>query len=264
MQLSWIVWLIMQMLKSFKLLCILLCFSFQTAQATNSISLVISDEIDVSIAIYSATNNRNKILLWLACNEGSEGTETRSATQLNKRGIDVWLPDFLTAHFLPQGPSSIYKIPGTEIAAVINEIVKQRPAADIYLVAAGRANAPLLRGAVEWEKNPDNKALKGMLMLYPRLNLLDPVPGNEPVYIEAVGKTRLPIIILEGARTPNRWGLPHLKKALEKNGSSVSFSILPKVRGYFYTRPKKTKAEEALSKKVHELILNNLSKLDAQ
>lgn len=257
-------WLNMQISKSFKSLCLLLCFSFQSAQAADSISLVISEDIDVSIDIYSATDNREKVLLWLACNEGSEGTETRSAAELNKHGIDVWLPDFLSAHFLPQGPSSIYKIPGAEIAAVINEIVKQRPQADIYLVAAGRANAPLLRGAVEWEKKTGNKALKGILMLFPRLNLLEPVPGNEPVYIEAVGKTRLPIIILEGGRTPNRWGLPHLKKALEKNGSSVSFSILPKVRGYFYTRPKKTKAEEALSKKVHELILNNLLKLDAK
>jgi len=254
----------MHMSKSFKSLCLLLCFSFQPSQAADSISLIINEDIDVNISVFSAENNRNKVLLWLACNEGSEGTETRSAAELNKQGIDVWLPDFLTAHFLPQGPSSIYKIPGAEIAAVINEITIKRPNADIYLVAAGRANAPLLRGAVEWEKKSSNKALKGILMLYPRLNLLEPVPGNEPVYIEAVGNTRLPIIILEGARTPNRWGLPHLKKALEKNGSPVSFSILPKVRGYFYTRPKKTKAEEALSKKVHELILNNLSKLDAQ
>lgn len=254
----------MKKLKSLKLLWLLICVIFQPAQAADAISLVINDDIDVSISIFPATNNRNKVLLWLACNEGSEGTETRAAAKLNKHGIDVWLPDFLSAHFLPQGPSSIYKITGTEVNAVISEIVKQRPGADIYLVAAGRANAPLLRGAAEWEKNPANKALKGMLMFYPRLNLLEPVPGNEPVYIEAVGKTRLPIIILEGARTPNRWGLPHLQKALEKNGSPVSFSILPKVRGYFYTRPKKTSAEEALSKKVHELILNNLSLLETR
>jgi len=251
----------MKTLVSFIALLLLPVFSTQ-GLAVESHTLSINDDIEVSIDIYPATKQASKIILWLACNEGSEGTETRSSSKLNHHAIEVWLPDFLSAHFLPQGPSSIYKIPGTEVAAVISQISQARPEADIYLVAAGRANAPLLRGAVEWERHPKNKALKGMIMLYPRLNLLEPVPGNEPVYIEAVGKTKLPILILEGERTPNRWGLPHLKTALSKNGSKVSSSILPRVRGYFYTRPNKTKAELELSKKVHQLILDSLSQLD--
>jgi hypothetical protein len=231
-----------------------------TVMASETVTLSVAADVDVDISIYPATGD--KILLWLACNEGSIGPETRAAEYLAKQGIEVWLPDFLSAHFLPQGPSSIYKIPGQEVAAVIELMTQERPAKDIYLVAGGRAAAPLLRGAVEWEKQAGHKALKGAIMLYPRLNLLEPVPGNEPVYIEAVGKTRLPLVILEGERTPNRWGLPHLSSKLKQGGSPVAYELLPKVRGYFYTRPKQTPAEQALAGKLPELVFLHIQKLN--
>lgn len=230
-----------------------------TVFASETVTLSVAEGVDVDIAVYPATGK--KILLWLACNEGSVGPETQAAEYLSKQGIEVWLPDFLTAHFLPQGPSSIYKVPGQEIAAVIEHMSKQQPGKKIYLVAGGRAVAPLLRGAVEWEKQAEHKALQGALLLYPRVNLLEPVPGNEPVYIEAVGKTRLPIMILEGERTPNRWGLPHLSGKLRQGGSKVSYELLPRVRGYFYTRAKKTPEEEALAGKLPELVFTHLQTL---
>lgn len=242
------------------LLAALFCIGCVTPlYAAEAVSLSISDNVDVDINIYPA--NGDKVILWLACNEGREGAEAKAAKHLLKQGIEVWFPDFLSAHFLPQGPSSIYKITGKEVAAVIGFIVKERPGKSIYLVAGGRANAPLLRGAVEWEKQSDNKSLQAAILLYPRLNLLEPVPGNEPVYIEAVGKAKLPIVILEGERTPNRWGLPHLTEKLKENSVSVSSELLPKVRGYFYTRPKKTPAEKALSEKLHEIVYKQISKL---
>lgn len=230
--------------------------------ASETVTLSVAEDVDVVISTYPATGD--KIVLWLACNEGNPGPETRAAEYLSKQGTEVWIPDFLSAHFLPQGPSSIYKISGQEVAAVIDLINQQQPGKDIYLVAGGRANAPLLRGAVEWEKQAGHKAIKGAIMLYPRLNLLEPVPGNEPVYIEAVGKTKLPIVILEGERTPNRWGLPHLSGKLRQGGSTVDYELLPKVRGYFYTRPKKTPAEEALASKLPELVLSQFSKLNGK
>jgi hypothetical protein len=247
----------------FFVLGLLFTIAWQTqGMASEIISLSVADDVEVDISTYPATGD--KILLWMACNEGSPGPETRAAAYLAKQGIEVWIPDFLSAHFLPQGPSSIYKIPGHEVSSVIELMNQQRPGKDIYLVAGGRANAPLLRGAVEWEKQADRKAIKGAIMLYPRLNLLEPVPGNEPVYIEAVGKTKLPIVILEGERTPNRWGLPHLSGKLKQGGSSVAYELLPKVRGYFYTRPKKTPAEEALAGKLPKLILSHLPKLNGK
>ncbi|MCK5336809.1 MAG: hypothetical protein KAQ67_11635 [Gammaproteobacteria bacterium] len=250
------------LLLSFFLSSLLFWGGMTSAYAGETISLSVSDEVDVDINIYPAKGD--KVILWLACNEGHEGPEAKASKHLVKQGIEIWFPDFLSAHFLPQGPSSIYKITGEEVAAVIREISKRRPGKSIYLVAGGRANAPLIRGAVEWEKQSENNAIKAAILLYPRLNLLEPVPGNEPVYIEAVGKVKLPIVILEGERTPNRWGLPHLSSKFKESSVSVRYELLPKVRGYFYTRPKKTAAEKALSEKLHEIVYKQIVKLEGK
>lgn len=246
----------------FLLSCLLCIGSISSLYAAEIVTLSVTDDIEVDISIYPAKGD--KVILWLACNEGREGPEARAAKLLVKQGIEIWFPDFLSAHFLPQGPSSIYKIPGSEVAAVIDKIHKERPNKSIYLVAGGRANAPLIRGVVEWEKKQDNKSLRAVILLYPRLNLLEPVPGNEPIYIEAVGKTKSPVVILEGERTPNRWGLPHLSSKLKQSGASVSYELLPKVRGYFYTRPQKTDAEKLMTDKLHEIIYTQIIKLDGQ
>lgn len=231
------------------------------AFANENISITVAEDIEVDINVFPAEDKT--VLLWLACNEGSEGAETRAAKKLVEQGIEIWFPDLLSAHFLPQAPSSIYTIPGEEIAKIIDRVFETHPDSAIYLVAGGRATAPLLRGAVAWEQHHANsRTLAGAILLYPRLNLRDIEPGKEPVYIEAVGQAKLPIVILEGERTPNRWGLPHLTDKLKQGTPFVHSDLIPKVRGYFYTRPNKTADESAMMEKLHELIATHLKDFD--
>ena len=240
------------------ILILLLIFKVNISIADEYISKIISidDEIDVEIDIYQS--NGDKVFIWLACNQGSEGAETRSANVLVKQGIEVWLPDMLSAHFLPPGPSNIFKIPGEEVAAIIDEVVNELPGKSIYLVAGGRSAVPLLRGAYSWEKRNPDKNLAGAIVFFPRLTSLKPEPGKDPVYIDAVGKVRLPVIILEGERTPNRWGLPHLLKQFRKNSGLVHAELLPKVRGYFYVRGDATPAEQEMTLKLPQLLISHL------
>jgi len=223
-------------------------------------TVTINDEVDVEISIYPA--NGDKVFLWLACNQGSEGAETNSAKLLVEQGIEVWLPDMLSAHFLPAGPSSIYKISGDEVATIIGVVARALPDKSIYLIAGGRAAAPLLRGAYSWEKQNPDKTLAGAILLYPRLTLLKPEPGKEPVYIEVVDKVNLPIVILEGERTPNRWGLPHLMEQIRKSSRFVHSELLPKVRGYFYVRNDATPAEQEMTLKLPQLLISHLTNLN--
>ena len=77
-------------------------------------------------------------------------------------------------------------------------------------------------------KNPEQLTqLKGVILLYPRLNASAPEPGKDPVYIDAVGKTKTPIAILEGSKTPNSWALAGLKEQLEAGGSVVTTASNP-------------------------------------
>ena len=231
------------------------------ATANDNVSITVAEDVEVDISVYPSKGKT--VLLWLACNEGSEGAETRAAKKLTEQGIEIWFPDLLSAHFLPQAPSSIYTIPGEEIAQIIDRVFEAHPDSAIYLVAGGRAAAPLLCGAVAWEQHhSDSRPLAGAILLYPRLNLLDIEPGKEPVYIEAVGQAKLPIVILEGERTPNRWGLPHLTGKMKQGTPFVHSDLIPKVRGYFYTRPNKTADESAMTEKLHELIATHLKDFD--
>ena len=77
-------------------------------------------------------------------------------------------------------------------------------------------------------------------------------------YVDAVGKTHLPLMILEGERTPNRWGLGHLTNALKASGSDVSAKLIPSVRGYFFNRGDSNTSEELVTSQLSGLIKASL------
>jgi len=119
---------------------------------------------------------------------------------------------------------------------------------------------PVIRGLADPRiKNAQSK-LRGALLITPRINKKTPQPGSEPVYIDEVGASVHPIRILEGERTPNRWGLPHLGNALARSGSEVSSGLIEGVRGYFYLRDDQTEAEIEMTQNLDRLIHDNIGK----
>jgi len=172
------------------------------------------------------------LLLGFACDEGQSLTEEKTATSLAKDGIEVWMPDMLSAFMLPNLRSSLAKIPNHALMAIINAAVNTGK--KVYLVASGPHTRLILRGARQWEvqhKTP----LAGAILIFPRLFKGEPDPGEMPQYVDAVGKTRLPIMLLEGGHTPNRWGVSILSHALEKGGSKVITKIIPEIRGHLFS-----------------------------
>ena len=65
---------------------------------------------------------------------------------------------------------------------------------------------------------------------------------------------RLPIMLLEGGRTPNRWGINTLSQELQKSGSEVTSKIIPKVRGYFFKRQDANRSEDVVTSQMAGLI----------
>ena len=90
--------------------------------------------------------------------------------------------------------------------------------------------------------------------MFPRLFKEEPVPGKVPEYVDSVGKTRLPIMLLEGERTPNRWGLNTLSNELQKSGSNVTSKVIPDVRGYFFKRQDASSSEDVVTSQMAGLI----------
>lgn len=228
------------------------------SQAEEIEALVIDDEIEIEILHIGDLSHT--ALIWFACNQGEETAEFETARKLVALGYQTYFPDMLSAHFLSPTPSNISRIPDLEIARVIQHIIDESGSEQVYLIGGARAAVPVLKGLAN-DTIKTNKRIKGALLITPRINRSTPVPGAEPEYVKAVGHSLHPIRVLEGERTPNRWGLPFLKQSLAASGSIVSSDLIKGVRGFFYLRNDKTVAEQNASQVLHRIIDTNIQLL---
>jgi hypothetical protein len=219
-------------------------------------TLEINDEAEVDIRIFAADGDQ--LLLGFACDEGESLSEEATAMSLAEDGIEVWMPDMLGGYMLPKSRSSIHSIPSEGLYKVMAKAMDTGK--KVYLIASGPDTELVLRVANEWEQKHNGAAgLAGVVLMFPRLNDGKPEPGKEPVYVDAVGKTKeVPLLVLEGERTPNRWGVKHLTKALGQNGSNVSAKLIPDVRGYFFKREDANMPEEVVTIQLAGLIKASL------
>jgi hypothetical protein len=229
--------------------------------ATEIRSIDASSDVSIEVRIFPAKGDQ--LLLGFPCDEGSSIAEESTAISLAQDGIEVWMPDILSALMLPKVRSSISKIPTPAIERLIDAAL--RTGKKVYLIASGPDTDLVLRSAANWEQQHASKpSLAGAVLLFPRLNKGAPEPGKEPEYLDSVGKTNLPILLLEGERTPNRWGLDHLTHALEKGGSPVITKVIPEVRGYFFKRQDPNMPEEVVTSQLSGLIKASLFQLGSQ
>jgi len=215
-----------------------------------------SDDSEIEVRVFSAKGN--KLLIGFACDQGSSVAEENTSAALAKDGIEVWMPDMLSAYMLPKVRSSLSDIPTDGLIKIIEEAKKTKK--KIYLVASGPDTELILRAVADWENTHtgSNKLLGGGILMFPRLNKGKPEPGKAPKYQDAVGKTKSPLIILEGERTPNRWSIGHLTSSLKKGGSTVYAKLIPDVRGYFFKRNDPNVPEDLVTSQMSGLIKASL------
>jgi len=245
--------------KLFMLLCLAISLPLQAEQ---TLTLEIDEEIEIDILQIGESSSKTAII-WFACNQGDETVEFITARKMTASGYQFYFPDMLSAHFLSPTPSNIARVPSHEVERVIKHILANTKAEQLYLVAGGRAAVPVLKGLAQKDIKSEQSKIKGALLITPRINKLKPEPGSEPVYIDVAGLSTHPVRVLEGERTPNRWGLPHLKATLARSGSTVSTDLIKGVRGFFYLRTEKTPEEEAKTAELDQLIHLNIQNLGA-
>ena len=232
-----------------------------TARAESRSTLEINDEIEIDIVTFGESAKTG--IIWFACRQGEDAIEFETARRLVSKGYQIYFPDMLSAHFLSSLPSNIARIPAAEVVAVIRHIIDTTSAERLFLLAGARAAVPVIRGLADKKLHQKDSKLKGALLITPRIYKTTPDPGSEPVYIDETGLSIHPILVLEGERTPNRWGLPHLVAMLKKSGSQVQTDLIGGVRGYFYLRDNQTTAEMEMTRQLDALIHVNLQKLEA-
>lgn len=207
------------------------------------------DDTSIEVRVFSATGDT--LLLGFPLDEGKSVIEEHTAASLAEDGIEVWMPDLLSAYMLPNVRSSLTDIPVEAILKLIDEGIATGK--KVYLIASGPNTELILRGASQWEAI-HKSSLPGAIMLFPRLFKHSPDPGVAPEYIDSVGTTRLPLMLLEGERTPNQWGINKLVHALQKNGSPVYAKLIPSIRGKFFTRKDPNRSEAVVASQLAGLI----------
>jgi hypothetical protein len=237
----------MMNLRTVSLYFLLLLFA-SNVQA-KAIKNIETDDADIEVRVFPAEGN--VLLLGFPCDEGKSIAEEKTAQSLSDDGVEVWMPDMLGGFMLPKVRSSLADIPTETITAIIAEALKTGK--KVYLIASGPDTELILRAASEWEAE-GHDPVAGAILMFPRLFKDEPVPGEMPEYVDAVGKTRLPIMLLEGGRTPNRWGLNTLSHELQKSGSDVTSKVIPKVRGYFFKRQDANRSEDVVTSQMAGLI----------
>ena len=227
-----------------------LVLSFQAKAQAQSVETIEASDTEVDVRIFKADGD--SLLLGYPCDAGSNLTEEKTAQSLAEDGIEVWMPDMLSAYMLPELRSSLKELPDDALLSVIESAVATGK--KVYLIAAGPYARLLLRAAADWEKT-HAKPLAGAVLIFPRLFKGEPNPGQQPNYVDAVGATKLPIMLLEGGHTPNRWGLAPLREALKKGGSNVITKVIPEIRGHLFATGKdKNRTEEVVTSQMAGLI----------
>ncbi len=235
-------------------------FSMVLLAEAREIRLFETAELEVEVRVFPAQGD--VLLLGFPCDEGKSNAEEKTAQSLANDGIEVWMPDLLSAYMLPKIKSSLGQIEDTVLATLIDAAMKTGK--QVYLVASGTDTQLVLRGAQHWEADVENPALGGAVLLFPRLYKGEPQPGIKPEYQDVVGATRLPIMLMEGERTPNRWGLMDMTNALSQGGSPVISKIIPMVRGYFFKREDANRSEDVVTSQLAGLIKVSLFYLNQE
>jgi hypothetical protein len=216
-------------------------------------SVMLSEETEMDLRRFPSEGS--ELILGFPCDQGMGEAEAQSGEVLSERRLEVWLADLLGAHFLPTAPSSMRSLEGAEVANLIQHAVTERSDKRIVLTASGYGAIPALRGALIWQQqHPEDKHLLGAILFFPMLTATTPEPGKPIEYLPVVSQTRLPIVMMQPGNTPTRFWAGKLKKELEKGGSRVHIELLPKVRGFFYSRADATAEERAMAQRLPELV----------
>lgn len=204
-------------------------------------------------------NDSPYVLLWFPCDQGLGSKEEAIAREINQLGVEVWLMDLLGAYFAPIAPSSMRELRGEDVTIAIGKVFAEtrKP---VVLLAQGYGAVPALRGVRAWQHHGgSDKILKGVILLFPELMASEPVPGQVPEYLPVTEQVATQIKILQPERTPARFWLEDLSSLLVKGGSQVDIQILPKIKGYFFTRDNANAKEKAATEALPQTILDTLN-----
>lgn len=218
----------------------------------------VADPVEIPVSVYPATGR--VLLVWLPSDNGLLPADTRIAAALAKRGVEVWLVDALGARFLPVVPSSLEQVPGDDVAGVVRA-AKRKTGKNVYLLGPGRGAVAAL-AAVKVLQADAQKPLRGVVLISPNLYVGTPDAGEDAKYLPIARQAKSSYYVLQPELSPWRWYLDRLGGEFRAGGSRAQIKTLPGVRDRFYYRDDGPAAEQAMGRRMPDLIAEALRKLN--
>ncbi len=220
------------------------------AGAMDASATIAAGGTDVPVERYRTAGDA--VLLWFPSEHGVRSGHREQALALQASGVEVWLADPFTGHFLPETPSSFDKMPTTTVADLI-EAAHADTGRPVFAFGHDRALPWLLTGLYQWQQaHPGADHLGGLLMASPFLHTGADTEATELQPI--VRLTNLPVYILQPEQSPQRQQLRRVRAGLAEGGSAVGARLLPDIRDRFFFRPDATERERLASETLHREI----------
>ena len=219
--------------------------------AAEAASVTSDDGTEISYQRYPGKNK--KLFIWLPSEYGRQPAEQSVAEKFSRAGHETWLVDLFESRFLPPTASSLDRIPGSDVRALINAASPEQQ--DVFLISSSGGVRPLLRGLHAWQlDHPGTTHTPAVILISPEFYYETPDPGQDPQLLPITRQTNAPVFIMQPANSPWRWKLDETLPALEQAGSDVFYRLLPGIRDRFYFRPDATEQEQTLEQELPVLI----------
>ena len=212
--------------------CLLIVYqvSASSNSGTEKIIALASGE-EISVYVYGKSEQLR--ILWIASTPGIKPRQRQVAGNLAQNNMEVWLVDLAESLFLPHSTQTLRNIPPSIIAELINSLSHDNPER-VLVISNSYGAIPALRGIHAWQSQQQKKSnLVGAILFSPNFFTHVPTLGSSPSFIPELEVTNIPVYIYQAAKNGNRWHLPAVLDALQKN-ATVYTEILPGVTSMFY------------------------------
>lgn len=130
--------------------------AFATEPPAPQARVVEWEDLEIPVTVYPAAGDR--VLLWLPSEYGFQQSHETLALGLAQRGIESWIADLYSAHFLPVGPSAVEAFSAQTVTALI-QAAHEATGKEVLLAGHDRGAIPALEGARSWQlAHPETRA----------------------------------------------------------------------------------------------------------
>ncbi len=194
-------------------------------------------------------------LIWVSSERGQGEAERAAASQLAKRGVEVWMVDLTFSYLLEEGRKGIDQVPSADMRTLLRLAGREKK---LVVVALGRAAVPLLRAYGSWQESEGRPHVLNYLLMHP--NLYEQAePLREPRYLSLGNLEGARLLVMQPRRSAGVIWLDRQGDALRKQGARVNNVVLERLREGYWARQDATEYEIRMGQRLGDLIWDQLS-----